>query len=176
MFGKIKDLIKRKKNKSKNEYDILNLESNKRDFIDNAQIQNEKQDYTNDSSCDLKLPSNVVDLNKYRKEKIDIKLDITKLDIKNNKSIKRFLENKDCFECKTSLSSISKISSISDLGDYKYICCSNCGCIMKLDYNCNLTNSKNILKEVSDAYVLFKKVDMEPESYSYTRNGERHNF
>lgn len=83
---------------------------------------------------------------------------------------------KSIIYCKTSLSNISKISSISDLGDYKYICCSNCGCIMKLDYNCNLTNSKNILKEVSDAYVLFKKVDMEPESYSYTRNGERHNF
>lgn len=188
MFNKIKDMIKRRKNSKKNKCDnsilesaqkevtnISQLKENKQKFEENKQKDTKKHEIEN-SNYDSNFSSNVIDFNKYRKEKILVKKNIDKFDIKNDKMVKKFLENENCYECNSEFTSSVKISSISNSGDYRYICCSRCGCIMKLHSDCNITNSRNILKEVSDAYALFKKVNINAKSYSYTRNGDRHYF
>lgn len=99
-----------------------------------------------------------------------------KMNLSDRESVNNVLKEKHCLECSVSMSTRRKISAVSDSGTHRYVCCSDCGCIMKLNSDGTLTNTVNILKEISDAYVLFKKMNINPDSYSYTRNGQRHKF
>lgn len=183
MFKKFIDKITGKKKKL-NGQDLTS--------IDAVELNADKKDvdsYENEFS----QFSNVVNLNDYIEkkksksndasslsdEKVDKKSEkraLKRIDLTNKKSVGGALEKELCLECTLSLSDRFKMSAVSDKKDYVYICCRNCGCVMKLKNTGILTNTKNILKEVSDAYALFKKVDINPSSYSYTRYGERHKF
>lgn len=183
MFKKIIDKITGK-NKKVNSQDL--------NSIDAVGINIDEEDsgsYENEFS----QPSNVINLSDYiKKKKIKSnnisylhdknvvkkseKKVLDKIDLANKKSVSSVLEKEFCLECALSLSDRFKMSAVSNKGDYTYVCCNNCGCVMKLKNTGVLTNTKNILKEVSDAYVLFKMVNIDPSSYSYTRYGEKHRF
>lgn len=199
MFNKIKDLIIKKKDKKKKKVSKENtpkeLKASREDLTTDSikvyedELKASKEDIkaSNDKS---KTNDNVVDFSKYRKEKILNKTNTKtaykikntnytendKLDITNTSLIKKMLHNEKCFECNTLMDSQTKISAVSSSGKYRYVCCSNCGCIMKIDSKWNISSTKNILKQVSDAYRLFKKANISPRSYSYTKDGERHQF
>lgn len=199
MFNKIKDLIMKKKDKKKKKISKENtpkeLKASTEDLNKNSikvyddEIKAPKEDIKA-SNDKYKTNDNVVDLSKYREEKILNKTNTKtaykikntnytendRLDITNTSLIKNILSNEKCFECNTLMDRQTKISAVSSSGKYRYVCCSNCGCIMKIDSKWNISNSKNILKEVSDAYTLFKKANISPRSYSYTKDGERHQF
>ena len=110
------------------------------------------------------------------KKSVKVENSKKKISFSDKTSVDGALREKYCLECSASLSTRGKRSAVSDSGAYMYVCCSSCGCIMKLNDDGVLTSTVNILKEVSNAYVLFKRVNINPDSYSYTRNGKRHKF
>ena len=147
MFKKITNKIKNSKKRNKNEADKKVMDLHCEQEIEELNVEIEVE--IEEESDEL--PSNVILLNEYAKKKNARKI----VDL-SNKELVNVL--------------------ISDSRDYMYICCSNCGCVMKLDNHGIIRNTKNVLKQVSDAYILFKKVSINPKSYSYTRSGERIDF
>lgn len=168
MFKKITNKIKNSKKRNKNEADkkVMDLHCEQEIEELNVEIEVEIEEEPDE------LPSNVILLNEYAKKKNARKI----VDLSNKELVNVLIEDKSCLECNASLGDRTKKSALSDSRDYMYICCSNCGCVMKLDNHGIIRNTKNVLKQVSDAYILFKKVSINPKSYSYTRSGERIDF
>lgn len=199
MFKKIiNKLTGNKKNSNKNssassKVDVLNeiesvdLPSNVirfNDYVEKKKLKNTSKevDFNQgvDSENDRKLEMEERKLKAKKKElelkKKELELLDEKINLSDKVSVNNALEEKHCLECSASLLTRGKRSAVSDSNKYMYICCSDCGCIIKLKNDGTLVNTKNILKEVSDAYNLFKKVNINPQSYAYTKNGERHKF
>ena len=167
MFKKIINKIKNSKKRNKDKADEKVFDLNYEQEIEelNTEVEVEIEEYN-------ELPSNVILLNEYAKKKNARKI----VDLSNKELVNVLIEDKSCLECNASLGDRTKKSALSDSRDYMYICCSNCGCVMKLNNHGIIKNTKNVLKQVSDAYILFKKVSINPKSYSYTRSGERIDF
>ena len=99
------------------------------------------------------------------------------LDLKDKESVLKSLSDKHCSECLSlSFSKDSKTSEVSDSGKYIYVQCPNCNNVMKLTSKGVLESTKNTLREISEAYELFSKVNMKPREYSYSKDGRRFNI
>lgn len=125
--------------------------------------------------CSENSKGKVVDLEKVKEEKklkTGGSIELNNYSKSNNNNVIYVKDNK-CIECNSDLTQCRK--SAKNRGHY-YICCNECGCIMKVHENGKITNTKNILKELSEAYTLFKKAGKYPKEYSYTRAGERKPF